>query len=394
MFLYGTLCTSMDKLILESMQHYTRYILLKMMYSMALIVVSLTGIALLVKSLSYLEYIVDQGIAVTTFLYLMALFIPTLLWVVIPVAIFISVLITYTKLQNDSEFVILKSAGLNNFKLFKPVIVFLFIITSLSYAIGLYLLPSSFREFKDMQSFIRDNYASILLQEGVFSNPTKGLTVYIREKNNHGDIKGIIVHDKRNPAAAVTYMAEYGKLRQTPSGPRAYLENGNQQEVNLKTGKLQLLHFERYSLDLKLFNADIHNNRWREPQERYLHELFYPTDTREERLKNKLLAEGHNRIAWPLINLILGLLALIPFVAGDFNRRGKSKVTITAIILALITLGGILYCSYSISKHQEFIPVLYALITCTFIMICTFVFKDGRFFMKKSIPEEAYESPL
>lgn len=335
---------------------------------MVIIIICLTGVAILVKSLKYLEYIVEQGVEIGTFLYLMALFIPTLLWVIIPVALFISVIVVYNRLTIDSEFMILKSAGLNNFSLAKPALYFAIIVTLFSYLISFYLLPASFREFKDMQSFIRDNYASILLQEGVFSTPTKGLTVYIRNKDTRGNLHGIIVHDARNKENVITYMAESGKLRQTPSGPRAYLENGNQQEIDVKTGTIRLLYFDRYSLDLKIFNADINNNRWREPQERYITELFNPVDTEKQYLKDKLFAEGHYRIVWPLVNIILCLIALIPFMIGEYNRRGKIKIIFASIFFALIVFGSIILFNFNISKNTSLVTILYAIISIYLIV--------------------------
>jgi len=354
------------------MQQYSKYIMLKIMSFMVIIIICLTGVAILVKSLKYLEYIVEQGVGIGTFLYLMSLFIPTLLWVIVPVAFFISVMLVYNKLTVDSEFMILKSAGLNNFSLAKPAIYFGIIVTLFSYLISFYLLPTSFREFKDMQSFIRDNYASILLQEGVFSTPAKGLTVYIREKDTKGNLQGIIVHDSRNSKNVVTYMAEQGKLRQTPTGPRAYLINGNQQEIDVKTGTVRLLYFERYSLDLKIFNADINNNRWREPQERYISELFYPIDTEKQHLKDKLYAEGHYRIVWPIINLILCLIALTPFMVGDYNRRGKVRIIFISIFFALVVFGSIISFNFNISKNTSLVSFLYATIVLYIILAAYF----------------------
>ena len=95
-------------------------------------------------------------------------------------------------------------------------------ITFIIYIISFYALPASYREFKDMQSFIRNNYASTLLQEGVFSTPVDRLTVYIESRDNEGILRGILVHDARDPERPITMMAQEGVLQQTPAGPRFF----------------------------------------------------------------------------------------------------------------------------------------------------------------------------
>src|SRR5690606_35501108 len=104
---------------------------------------------------------------------------PSLLGFLLPVALAISALYTYHKLLADSELVVLKSAGLGRWQLARPAVCFAVGIVLLAYVISLYLLPVSYRQYKDMQAFPRDNYASLLMQDGVFNSPVDGLTVFI-----------------------------------------------------------------------------------------------------------------------------------------------------------------------------------------------------------------------
>jgi lipopolysaccharide export system permease protein len=48
----------------------------------------------------------------------------------------------------------------------------------------------------------------------------------------------------------------------------------------------------------------------------------------------KLRAEGHQRLTWPLYNLILTIIALAALFSGSFNRRGQWKRILTATIVA------------------------------------------------------------
>ena len=65
-----------------------------------------------------------------------------------------------------------------------------------------------------------------LLNEGDFNPAAPGLTVFIRQLSNNGEIRGILVHDSRDKLRPVTYIAEQGILAQTPTGPRLIMMDG------------------------------------------------------------------------------------------------------------------------------------------------------------------------
>lgn len=320
---------------------YEQYFINKIAGPFLLITLAVTGIAWLSQSLKFIDFIVNKGLSIGDFLYLSILILPSLLWIIVPAGTFISVIYCYNKLAGDSELVIFRSTGVDNKALMRPALIFCLLTTLISYAISLYLLPASYREFKDMQIYIRNNYASVLLQEGVFTNPTKGLTVYIKSKDALGVMKGLVVYDSRNKSKIYTITAQEATMENTPKGPIFVLRNGSHQEYNKKTGKFSMLYFDSYNLEMDLFNKEMVQRRWREAPELYLHELFFsgnPSET--ERLKN--ISEGNYRITWPLYNVLLCLIGLIPFVKGEYSRRGNSKkimriafIGICTVILAL-----------------------------------------------------------
>lgn len=342
------------------MFQYTKYIIWRIAGPTILICFSLTGIAWLTQSLKFLDLIVNRGLDFSTFIYLSSLLLPSLLWVIIPISVFIGVLFVYNKLVFDNELIILRSAGVNRMGQIKPALIFAGMVTIFSYFIALYLLPSSSREFKDMQSFIRDNYASLLLQDGVFASPTQGLTVYIRERDDDGMLIGLLVHDTRSEGKVITMMAEKGRLVKSSSGPRFILINGNRQEMDKAKRQLSLLYFDRYALELEVLKKSGVYDRWREPQERYINELFYPTDnTTNEVLLQKLRAEGHHRITWPLYNILLTLIALIAFITGEFNRHGNSKKIVAVSILTSGIIIWALGINNIVASKSEFTSVIY-----------------------------------
>lgn len=339
------------------MQIYNRYIIQSLFMPVIVITLTLTGIIWLTQSLRFIDYIVNKGVDVSTFLYLSMLMIPLFLMIILPIAGFISVLVVYNKFISDSELIVFKTAGLSRMGLAKPALIMSAVIAIIGYLISFYLLPSSYREFKDTEVFIRNNYASVLLQEGVFSTPTKGLTVYIESRGERGLLEGVLVHDSRKLERPVTYMAQEGRLVSTASGPRFDLLNGNMQEIDKEHGGLSFLYFDSFPLDLSVY-TDQAERKWRTPEESYITQLLFPDDL-SERLKGKFIAEGHYRIVWPLFSFVLTLIALASLFSGQFNRRGQWKRIVSATIIAVIVVSINLTLKGAIASNLSLAALMY-----------------------------------
>ncbi len=340
------------------------YIFKKLVGPMVLICFSLTAVAWLTQSLRFIDLVVNRGLGGSMFLYLSSLMIPALLWVTLPIALFITITVVFQKMQQDSEITVMRAAGFSRYDIIRPAVFFTLLVTLAAYSIGLYLLPKSYREFKDLQMVIRNSYTATLLQEGVFSSPSEHLTVYIRERDENNKLRGILVHDTSNPNQHITYMANQGIISSTDEGPVAILEHGNRQTVNPEDGSLSFLHFERYTLTLATLNLADMTARIREPKERYLHELFSPQDTQEAHLLNKFKAEGHFRIVWPLVNIAIMCLALLPHMTGSHRRRSSFKRILFCSFISLIMILVILGIGRSIASQPELVAWLYIILAC------------------------------
>jgi lipopolysaccharide export system permease protein len=117
--------------------------------------------------------------------------------------------------------------------------------------------------------------------------------------------------------------------------------NGTVQRVT-KDGRLALLNFDRYTVDLTQF-ATTMTGKLRETSERYLPELLFPDPTNpwDVRSWNRLIAEGHNRLASPLYAVALAMLGLAGLMCGHFTRRGYAeRIALVVIVAFLVRLAG------------------------------------------------------
>jgi len=342
------------------MKAITRYIFGQLVTATVAIALGLTFAVWLSQSLRLVDFIVNRGLPATTFLALIGLLLPSFIGIVLPIAAFCAVLFIYHKLIMDSELVVLRAAGFSQLRLARPALLLgLFTMLAL-YGISLYLLPASFRTFKDLQNQIRNDYASVLLQEGTFNSITPNLTVYVRERGAEGELQGILVHDTRDKTRPVTMMAERGMLVHSTEGPRVLMINGNRQQLDEDGHHLSVLNFDRYTVELNQLQETVHT-RWREPKERYLGELLrHSSDSIDIANRNKLLAEAHHRIVGPLYAVTFILIALAALLSGEFNRRGSIRRVVAAVVCVAILEGLALGLQDLASRSAAFIPAMYA----------------------------------
>src|SRR5204862_6794434 len=101
------------------------------------------------------------------------------------------------------------------------------------------------------------------------------LTLYMAARDARRLVGGRMSHDVRDPQQPVTILAERGAFADSAQASRILMVNGHRQRFDRATGKLSVLTFERYTLDLDMLR-DAPGVRWRDAQERFLGELFFP----------------------------------------------------------------------------------------------------------------------
>jgi lipopolysaccharide export system permease protein len=276
-----------------------RYILRQCLGMMLFVTAALSAAVWLAQSLRLVDLIVNRGLAVEVFLYLALLILPRFLDIVLPIGAFIAVLFVFNRLTAESELVVMRSAGLGPLSLARPVFALAGIAFVALMALSAYFLPASNREFKDLQFEIRNRFVSALLQEGAFTTISDKLTIYVGSRNERGEVIGVLINDDRDPQQPVTIMAERGAFADSANGSRMIMVNGNRQRFERATGKLSVLTFDRYTLDLDMLR-DAPGARFHEAQERFLGELFFPPADLDPQTRRSFRVEAHQRLSVPL----------------------------------------------------------------------------------------------
>ena len=321
-----------------------------------LICAALTGIIWLTQVMRFIDFMLNRGLTMGDFLYLTGLMLPSLLLMLIPIALGIAVIYTYNRLTADSELIVLNAVGVSKLQTARPAMVVGAICMLICYALALYLMPMANKQFRDIRTYFRDKYASVLLEEEVFNNPIEGITIFVGERAEGNYLEGILLHDNRLIDQPITMMAERGRMEQTKTGPRFYLERGVRQQY--RDGRVSWLRFDNYAIDIAFYAKNI--ERRRDPDERTIHELL--AGNPENPSENAALrAEAHQRLTWPLFALSIPLLMLGILSAGEFNRRGQWRRIVQAAVSMVVVI--LLYFALRniIVKQPWLTPLLYIL---------------------------------
>lgn len=295
----------------------------------------LTGVVWLTQSLELLNDVIEQGQQVGVFLYLSVLVIPSILVIVLPIALFFATVYCLYRLRSDSELVVMYAAGMSRWQVARSIFGCAALVMMLAYLVNMLLLPMAMRDMRSLLLELRTEFASSLLQAGEFTTPADGLTVFVENRLPGGEIEGLLVHDNRDKDKPVSYIADRGQLVDTADGPRLIMLNGNIQRRDAKK-KTDFLYFDKYTFDLSQFENPA-EERYYKAYERYLSELLWPdrTNAYDNQYANELIAEGHARITSPLYALLFAAFAMAGLLPNEFSRRGYGKRIVLTISLGL-----------------------------------------------------------
>ncbi len=336
-----------------------RYILRQLLVALVATTAGLVALIWLTQSLRFVELVVNRGLSLAVFLELTGLLVPSFVAVIFPITTFVVVQFVYLRLSGDRELTVMRAAGLSPGALARPALAVAFMAMAVGYALTLYVVPASYGAFRDYQFEIRNRMAAFLLQEGVFTQVSDDLTVYIRSRERDGTLRGILVEDARQRNSRATILAERGRLVVGPQGPRVLLQNGSRQEIDKATGRLNVLTFAENTIDLTQSNRG-EEQRYRDATEMSLAELLNPDPAQvSPRDVGKLRVEAHRRLSAPLTAPGFALVGLVSVLTGTFRRHGNLVRPLLAVlgVVGLLALG--LGVSNLAARQMELIPLIW-----------------------------------
>ncbi len=298
----------------------------------------LVGVYWVNRAVALFDQIISDGQSAGVFLQLTALTLPNVIRLVLPISAFAASVFITNRLIAESELVVAQASGLGPFRLARAPVVFGLIVSLLLALLAHVLVPASRVELRDQQNEIAQNVTARFLVEGRFQHPADGLTVYIREITEAGELNGVFLADSRRPGSRTTYTAARALLVRAEAGPKLVMVEGLAQTYDLATRRLSTTRFSDFAYDLAgLIGGGSASTT--DPRELPTLMLLRPTPALLEatgKPASVLLYEAHARIAQPFLGLVGALIGFAALIAGGFSRFGLWRQVALAIVLLVV----------------------------------------------------------
>jgi len=336
-----------------------RYIIKQVFGVFLLVLVTLTGILWLTQALERIDLLTSQGQTLLLFLRFTALSLPGMLIVITPVALFIAIVYTLNRLNQDSELIVISASGASRWFLMRPVLFAGVLVTLFMYSASLYLVPYAWRELRILITEVRSDILTKIISEGSFTSPESNLVFHIRSRGADETLHGVLVHDARDPGQELTYLAEQARLIREGDNAVLIMTKGSVQQKQAPDAgdpnaeaELNMVVFDRYVLDLSQFTGQHEVPAWK-ARERFMGELLNPApdDPRYLRAPGKFRSELNERLTGPLYTLAYAFIALAAVGFARSNRERRFLGILGAVVAVLaVRLSG--FAMVNVSAKQ------------------------------------------
>ena len=246
---------------------------------------------------------------------------PQLLLFTIPMALLLSTLLIYGRLNLDSELVILRGSGMNFRDISQPVLILGILCFLLNLSVSLFIGPKSGIWLRSEIESVITARLPMAIEEGTFNTSFKDVVIMIKEKPSQETFKGIFIYDGRKKNEPKVMVAKDGEI---------HTSEGLNTNLLLRDGFVHIaqedstteLFFNRYNMALRLESGlPSKKNTELTP-----FELIEEIKERPQQ-DSSLQLELHRRLSLPLLCIILTFLGPpLSLVAGKSGRLGGLSV--------------------------------------------------------------------
>ena len=300
-----------------------------------IVLFTFTAIVWAVQAVNYLDLIVDDGHAVTIYLGYSLLNISKILTKFIPLSFLLALFLTILKLEDESEFMILWTAGLNKIRVVNFFLCVSFIVTFIQITLASFINPEVLNYSRSLIRSSNLDFISSMIKTNQFNDTVEGLTIYVEEKDENDLMKNIFIRDDKKvlkgldspkDSGNITIFAEKGKIEKRDKSYLA-LENGVIQTEN-KSKEIQSINFKKTNLLLQgMKTKSITQPKLQETSSIILMECLFKKDMKEKLLncakKSKLdaLSEFNRRFGMPLYIPYVAVLCSFLLIGRNDSKR-------------------------------------------------------------------------
>lgn len=317
------------------MSRFDRYLLSQLVALFGFFALILVSVYWVNRAVGLFDRLIGDGHSALVFLELSLLMLPNVIRLVLPIAAFAATVYVTNRLTQESELVVMQATGFSAFRLARPVLYFGGIVTVLHLALMNVLVPWSAAMLAEREAALAENVTARFLTEGQFMHPAAGMTLYIREITQQGELRDLFLSDERSAAERTTYIARRGLLARGANGPTLLMFDGLAQTLTRDADQsLSVTRFEDVTYDL----AEMMSNGSAALVRPDFLTTFQLLSADAKELENRtgvgrvvILQEVHTRLAQPFLSAAAAMVGFATLLIGAFSRFGLWRQIVGAV---------------------------------------------------------------
>jgi lipopolysaccharide export system permease protein len=340
---------------------FDRYMLSQLLMLFGFFALVLVSVYWVNRAVILFDRLIADGHSAMVFIEFTALSLPKVIGIVVPLAGFAASVYVTNRLIGDSELTVMQATGFSPWRIARPVFVFGLLLMLMSSILSHVLIPISAGQLRDREDEISGNVSARLLREGQFLHPTKGVTFYVRDITDAGELRDVFLTDRRQDNRSVIYTAARSYLWNTSDGPRLVMLNGVAQIYQNDGNRLATTNFEDFTYDISDFiDTQIRRKRLirHVPTAELIRDL--PGLAAETNMPAGRIAEElHSRFQQPLLSLVAAMIGFSTLLVGGFSRFGVGRQIVGAIFLLVVVKLAESAVTDPVRNDADFWPLIY-----------------------------------
>jgi lipopolysaccharide export system permease protein len=267
---------------------------------------------------------------------MLVLLLPHYLSIALPAAFFFGVLLTFRRLQRDSEFVVLSAIGQSLGRLLAPACGLALVMTVLAMIIVGWLSPHARYGYRALKAQVAEASLSAAVLGGTFIN-AQGVTFFAERAEPAADglrLAKVFVYQEAEDGGRVVVTGQHGLLGQLGADaiPVLVLEQGLRAEIPAG-GRPETLTFSNLSWPVIADEDGSFRPRGRDQRELTLPELWsFPATATSKPDRGEVAAELHARL------VLIATMPLLPLLAAPLALAGGPRRQRGGIVIGLLVL--------------------------------------------------------
>ncbi|NLP05513.1 YjgP/YjgQ family permease [Candidatus Fermentibacteria bacterium] len=211
-----------------------------------------TFVMLLEKLLDLLDMIVTRGIPVRTVLEIFLLLLPSMIAVIVPMAVLAGVLMAFGRMSAEMEITAMKASGVGILTPMAPVFGFAVLTTLLLVYFNNSVLPDANHMARNLLLDIASTRPAARIIPGMFIDDIENYTILVGSKDDITGELGNVVIQQRLPGSGTprTVTALAGRMEPVSANRmRLVLRDGQMQELQ-RDGTYRFLDFSSWSVEI------------------------------------------------------------------------------------------------------------------------------------------------